>query len=154
MTVTEVHTCNCRHCRVAAAGLGPGPYTPEQFARIAQEVVVSPNELRQAVDTDPKVIEARAARDDAMVGFEAVNAVWESAAEAYHKASNGGRPAGEYDAMGQPKRSSTGAEHMARLRELEAEEREAREHRDTVWKKIVRLNDRIKAATDQAMRGR
>jgi hypothetical protein len=35
MTRTAVPLCHCARCRVDQAGLGPGPYTPAEYALIA-----------------------------------------------------------------------------------------------------------------------
>jgi hypothetical protein len=57
--------CQCHECRAARVGLGPGPYTPEEFMRFAGEAV------HPADPVSPHVAEAMAAYDEPIAKAEA-----------------------------------------------------------------------------------
>jgi hypothetical protein len=71
-TPTGHDECQCAACRVARAGLGPGPYTPEEYAKIAPPVLTVSDPGGDFVNADPDVI---AAREKVALAREAWSAV-------------------------------------------------------------------------------
>ena len=85
--------CDCIRCRARLAGIGPPPWTPEQWARI--DPMPDPA-ADDPVKTDPDVIAATAERDAAQDSLAALYDLWLQAVEVHaraqlgqHKASTG-----------------------------------------------------------------
>jgi hypothetical protein len=114
----------CPTCRADAAGLGRGPFTPEQL----QHLVVEP--ARPAKDLE--VAAAEASRDEARTVFDALDGVWRTALAAKTRAE------------------LFGGVDATERRQLHDGEAHAREARDRAWRPVVAANDRLRAATAAA----
>lgn len=131
--------CLCAHCRVTAAGLGPGPYTPAEFAKIALPIVTTaPNPQSVAIANDPDVQAAVEARELARLAYDHAERLWLEAATATRRA--------ELDAHAEayayrPQRggdmSRTTVDYSAR-EAAQRVENERKFERDVAWERVVR----------------
>jgi hypothetical protein len=78
---TATTTCHCARCRLADAGLGPGPYTPAEYARIAPATVTSASD--DPVSRDPAVLAAQLQVREAREAYEPFEAAWLEAVAAH-----------------------------------------------------------------------
>lgn len=78
--------CSCARCRARRAGLGPGPYTNEEYKLIADTVeqVEPPSVDRYA--GDPRVQKAVAALQVAQDAYDRAQGRWETASRKLRKA--------------------------------------------------------------------
>jgi hypothetical protein len=141
MSVTTTEACQCPRCRAHAAGLGPGPYTPAEYALIAPPDIATPSD--DPVSRDPDVRAAEQARDDARAVFDAVDAEWARAVAEHRSAQLLGRDDLYVVGRQPPSRDP-------RTAALAEAEKEARERRDRAWVAIVKANDKIRSAQWQA----
>jgi hypothetical protein len=72
--------CDRIHCRARRAGLGPAPWTPEQWALISPPADFTASD---PVKTDPDVIAAEQQRDEARAVYDVADEVWMRAARAH-----------------------------------------------------------------------
>lgn len=148
MATTSTDVCNCPHCRVAAAGLPAGPYTPAEYARIAPPVVVSAPAER--LTDDPKVQAAIAERDEARGVFDAANALWIAAVAEHQTAVLMGGDPYERDATGKVIGKRSESASRARIAELASDVKVAEKRRLLAWDVVVECNDRIRRAQERA----
>jgi hypothetical protein len=138
-------TCECPRCRAHAAGLGPGPYAPAEYALIAPPVVVSPNE--NDIDGDPGVVVAQQALEEARAVVDAAYQLWLSAVAAHQTASLLDADPYQRNAGGEPVGLRQGPRtDRGRIAELAEAEKEARERRDVAQARFVRAHDRLRQA--------
>lgn len=140
-------SCQCARCKVHGAGLGAGPYTPAEYALIAPPAVVSSGD--DPVSSDPAVLAAEQARDDARAVFDVMNGQWE-AAVAEHRAAELRDDPFLRNVDGDPVGYRSRLTPDPRKSELADREKEAREARDTAWKSVVKANDRLREAQVRA----
>lgn len=150
MAAELTYSCGCARCRVAAAGLPPGPYTPAEYARIAPPVVVPSSDER--VGDDPKVQAAEAERDEAWSVFEAANALWVAAVAEHQTASLLGNDPYVRDAGGNiiGQRSSSDPGARTRIAELADAVKLAEKRRNLAWDVVVAAHDNIRKAQERA----
>lgn len=140
---TATATCHCARCRVADAGLGPGPYTPAQYAKIAPAIVTSASD--DPVSRDPAVLAAQLAVREAREVYEPFEAAWlEVTAE--HRREDLAAETHRTDGRG-GLLSFGGNRRLARVRELERQRRDAREQMELAWRDVVKANDALRDAT-------
>jgi hypothetical protein len=145
----DVPACSCARCHAAAAGLGAGPFTPEQYARIAP-VTVTPS-TDDPISADPSVAAAEAVRDQARREYDQVAAEWTAAVAAHRSAELTADDAYVYGEGDRPigMRRGTGRHQLPALAEAE---KDARERRDLAWKAVVKANDAVRQAQYAARR--
>lgn len=76
--MTKAVTSHCPRCSAAAAGLGPGPYTPAEFALLASAPPPSADWVK-AVHDDSGVVDARVSVELGEIAFEKATLAWEDA---------------------------------------------------------------------------
>ncbi len=135
--------CHCSRCRVADAGLGPGPYTPAQYALLAPATVTSSSD--DPVSTDPGVKAAQLAVREAREAFEPYEQAW-LAAVAEHRREELATDQHRGDGLG-GLFSFGGQRRQRRTGDLARQRREAREAMELAWKDVVKANDRLRDAT-------
>jgi hypothetical protein len=123
--------------------LGPGPYTPAQYAQIAPATVTSAGD--GPVSRDPGVTAAELAVREAREAYEPLQAAWLEAV-AVHRTAEMAPDQTVTDGRGGL--WSFGARRrLARTGELARQRKEAREQMELAWKDVVRANDRLRDAT-------
>jgi hypothetical protein len=137
--------CGCARCRTHAAGLGPGPYTPAEYALIAPPVV-GPSNGEPRVEYDADVIAATEARDAARVAFDLTDAAWLEAVSEHQTAVLLGDPYVRDRETGETVGYRNPGVRDPAIDRLAQAERDARERRDAAWSRVVKANDRIVAA--------
>jgi hypothetical protein len=140
---TTVPLCHCARCRVADAGLGPGPYTPQEYAKIQPATVTSVGD--DPVSRDPAVLAAQLAVREAPDAYEPFEQAW-LAVVAEHRRED--LAADQHRTDGRGGLLSFGGERrLRRVRELERQRRDAREEMELAWKDVVKANDKLRDAT-------
>lgn len=136
--------CDCVQCRAKRAGIGPAPWTPDQWARIQQDVVVDPGPVK----SDPAVIAAELRRDEARAAFDVVDETWLEVMQAQASLDMRGHLGGnrayvsDGNGMGHAKTPADLAAE-ARLRE---QVEEATEARAKAWERVCKANEAIQRA--------
>jgi hypothetical protein len=144
---TAAATCHCARCRVADAGLGPGPYTPAQYALIAPATALSPSD--DPVSGDPGVKAAQLAAREAREAFEPFDRAWLDAVAA-HRREEIATPDRHYTDGRGGLFSLGGQRRLRRTGELAKVVKDTREERDLAWRKVVEANDAVKEALQAA----
>jgi hypothetical protein len=143
MTATAI--CHCTRCRVAAAGLGPGPYTPAEYALIAPATVLSVHD--DPVSDDPAVKAAQLEVKLAREAFEPYDQAWLEAIAASRQAEQAERAERPYQRRGGMFTLGRGR----RMAELAERVKQAREARDTAWQAVIRANTALQRAQGAAL---
>jgi hypothetical protein len=148
MSRTAVPLCHCARCRVDQAGLGPGPYTPAEYAKITPATVVSSSD--DPVSRDPAVKATQLAVREARDAYQPFETAWLEAAAAHRRADlapdqtvSDGR--GGLFSLG-------GRRRLARVGELERHRKETREAMELAWRDVVKANEKLRDATLAARR--
>lgn len=144
MTHTSAEGCDCTHCRVQRAGLGPGPYTPDEYKLIAPPVLgLDPAGVDIA--SDPAVQRAGQDAGRAQGEYESAHDRWIAAVAAAQTATLTAQSAevriGIYSGALYPADAGT---KIDRGRELDVAANELRAERDRAhkrWRAALAVQD-------------
>lgn len=152
--MSEPGDCVCAHClrgRATAAGIGPPPWGPAEWALIAPTPTVTADPIK----SDPGVIAAEAERDDAREAYDLTQDLWLQVTQAQATAEIRGQVGGNRAYVSTPNglgRLKAPDELAAEMALTEAVE-EATERRDAAWVRVIKANGAI-AKAQRAARGR
>lgn len=148
MTKDVPAACQCPRCKVHAAGLGAGPYTPAQYALIAPLATTGPTD--DPVDSDPAVRAASERLAEVRAVFDAAAAAWESAVAEHRSAQL--RSGDEFirNADGDPVGYRGKSTLVPGLSQLKEAERDAKEQREVTWAAVVKAQDAVRRAQHAA----
>ena len=141
-TATAPTTCHCARCRVEAAGLGPGPYTPREYQLIQPATVTSATD--DPVSRDPQVLAAQLAVREAREAYQPFEQAWMEAVAA-HRAAELAPDQSVTDGRGGLFTLGT-RRRRARVGELARRRKDAREEMELAWRKVVEANDQVRDA--------